>query len=164
MFFVITNLEHDVPHSNEDSSSQDLYAGSTAGELGCWVDSSITSIVQTGIEHSRVPDVAAYFGIGQSHDWCVQVVYITEFWAESIVFPSLHDRSLDSSDRPFNKLLALSSATMARRAIDYDLHTSILLKGARGIGKFTAATWVARQLGLHVLEVYFFHPFLFLCF
>ena len=83
--------------------------------------------------------------------------------AESIVLPSLHDHSLgDISDRPFNKLLALSSATMARRAIDYDLHTSILLKGARGIGKFTAATWVARQLGLHLLEVYFCHPFLLL--
>lgn len=68
--------------------------------------------------------------------------------------PSLSDRIReDSQNSPFGKLLALSSATMARRAIDYDLHTSILLKGARGIGKFTAATWVARQLGLHLLEV-----------
>lgn len=50
---------------------------------------------------------------------------------------------------------------MARRAADYDLHLSILLKGARGVGKFTVASWVAQRLGMHLLEVniakYFYH-------
>ena len=56
----------------------------------------------------------------------------------------------------FGKLFALSSATLARRAVDYDLHLSILLKGTRGIGKFTIATWVAQRLGMHHLEVNIF--------
>jgi peroxin-6 len=56
----------------------------------------------------------------------------------------------------FGKLLALSSATLARGAVDFDLHLSILLKGARGIGKFTIATWVAQRLGMHHLEVNIF--------
>lgn len=37
--------------------------------------------------------------------------------------------------------------------MDYDLYLSVLLKGPRGIGKFTVATWVARRLGMHLLEV-----------
>lgn len=53
----------------------------------------------------------------------------------------------------FGKLYALSSAAMARRAADYDLHLSILLKGVRGVGKFTVASWVAQRLGIHLLEV-----------
>ena len=54
---------------------------------------------------------------------------------------------------PFGKLYALSSAAMARRAVVYGLHFSILLKGARGVGKFTVASWVAQRLGIHLLEV-----------
>lgn len=53
----------------------------------------------------------------------------------------------------FGKLFELSSATLARHAVDYGLHLSVLLKGARGIGKFTVATWVAQRLGMHLLEV-----------
>jgi peroxin-6 len=45
---------------------------------------------------------------------------------------------------------------MARHAMDYGLHLSVLLKGARGIGKFTVATWVAQRLGMHLLEVNIF--------
>lgn len=37
--------------------------------------------------------------------------------------------------------------------MDYELHLSVLLKGARGIGKFTVAAWVAQSLGMHLFEV-----------
>ena len=57
------------------------------------------------------------------------------------------------ADSAFGKLFAFSSATLAQRAVDYDLRLSVLLKGARGIGKFTVATWVAQRLGMHLLEV-----------
>jgi peroxin-6 len=40
-----------------------------------------------------------------------------------------------------------------KNAAEYRLHLSMLLKGARGIGKCTAATWVARSLGMHLLDV-----------
>ena len=53
----------------------------------------------------------------------------------------------------FNRVFAISSATLARQAVDYNLPLSLLLKGARGTGKFTVANWVAQCLGMHLLEV-----------
>lgn len=53
---------------------------------------------------------------------------------------------------PFEKLVAISSAASTQHALDYKLEFSVLLKGARGAGKFTTACWVAERLGMHVLE------------
>jgi peroxin-6 len=66
VFFIITNVEHDVFSSN--ASTHDMYVGSAVGELGCWIDSTITRIIQTGVEHSRVPIVEVYMGIGTIHN------------------------------------------------------------------------------------------------
>lgn len=66
IFFVVTNLEHEVVNNSVIPSSEDNYLGSTVGELGCWIDSAITRVIQTGLEHSRIPDVVAYMGLGQS--------------------------------------------------------------------------------------------------
>jgi hypothetical protein len=38
-------------------------------------------------------------------------------------------------------------------ALTFDIPISALLKGSRGIGKFTTAVQVARRLGMHVFEV-----------
>lgn len=38
-------------------------------------------------------------------------------------------------------------------ALTFDIPISALLKGSRGIGKFTTAMQVARRLGMHVFEV-----------
>ena len=38
-------------------------------------------------------------------------------------------------------------------ALTFDIPISVLLKGSRGIGKFTTAMQVARRLGMHVFEV-----------
>lgn len=54
---------------------------------------------------------------------------------------------------PFSKIVALASASLSQRAVDYDLQLSFLLKGGRSIGKFTVASWVAQYLGLHLFEV-----------
>jgi peroxin-6 len=64
VFFVITNIEYDVLTKPDMNPSPDTYIGSTLGELGCWVVPSVTRIVQTGLEHSRVPDMTSYFGFG----------------------------------------------------------------------------------------------------
>lgn len=69
VYFIVTNLEHNVP-SRLDETSADMYVGSTVGELGCWVDPAVTRIVQTGVEHSRVPDVHSHLGIGVSPLLC----------------------------------------------------------------------------------------------
>lgn len=61
----MTNIEYDVM-ARPNSSVEDMYTGSVLGELGCWVDSSITRMVQTGVEHSRVPSVCSYMNIGWS--------------------------------------------------------------------------------------------------
>ena len=47
----------------------------------------------------------------------------------------------------------LVSASLIPSASDLDLSLTVLLKGARGIGKQTTARWVAQQLGIHILEV-----------
>lgn len=60
---------------------------------------------------------------------------------------------IPNQDTPFGKLLALSSAALNRRAVDYHLQLSILLQGARGVGKATVASWVAQRLGIHLFEV-----------
>jgi peroxin-6 len=64
VFFVITNVEHDAL-SNDATISQDIFMAATVGKLGCWVDTDTARMVQTGVEHSYVPDVAAYLGFGE---------------------------------------------------------------------------------------------------
>ncbi|KAF9466437.1 AAA-domain-containing protein [Collybia nuda] len=138
-FFCITNVEHDVL---KNDSSADVYLGSTVGELGCWVDPSITRLVQTGVEHSRVPDVGTYLKLDSMSP--------RAFYSMLVRQPHSY---LLGANAPFTKLVALSSAAFAQHAINYQLDLSVLLKGARGIGKFTTAAWVAQHLGIHLLEI-----------
>ncbi|KAM5535554.1 hypothetical protein V8D89_010721 [Ganoderma adspersum] len=133
VYFLVTNVEHSVVSHLGEMSSPDMYIGATVGELGCWVDTAITRMVQTGVEHSRVPDMGGYLSVAQR------------------VPPPLD--LVPSQDTPFGKLLALSSAALNRRAVDYHLQLSILLQGARGVGKATVAGWVAQRLGIHLFEV-----------
>jgi peroxin-6 len=65
VFFVITNIEHDIFLVDDESSSQNTYVGPPIGELGCWVDSAATQMVQIGLEHAWVPDVATCMGAGE---------------------------------------------------------------------------------------------------
>ncbi|KDR81364.1 hypothetical protein GALMADRAFT_239217 [Galerina marginata CBS 339.88] len=140
VFFKVTNIEYDVmPRSNP--SSQDIYNGSTLGELGCWVDTSITRMIQTGLEHSRVPSIRSYLNIDPAGRNTFSKLAAEEF------------PNLMGAGSPFSKILALASAGLSQRAVDYDLQLSFLLKGARGVGKFTVASWVAESLGLHLFEV-----------
>ncbi|KAI0350098.1 AAA-domain-containing protein [Trametes cingulata] len=133
VYFLVTNVEHSVPSHLGEMSSPDMYVGATVGELGCWVDPSATRMIQTGIEHSRVPDMGQYLGIVQK-------------------VPPPMDLTPDQ-DTAYGKLLKLASAALNRRAVDYHLQLSILLQGPRGVGKSTTASWVAQRLGIHLLEV-----------
>ncbi|KAI0747694.1 AAA-domain-containing protein [Daedaleopsis nitida] len=133
VYFTVTNVEHSVPSRLGDTASPDMYVSATVGELGCRVDTTVTRMVQTGIEHSRVPDMNHYLGSVQQ------------------VLPPA--KSLSDQDMPYGKLLALSSAALNRGAVDYHLQLSILLQGPRGVGKATVANWVAQRLGIHLLEV-----------
>jgi hypothetical protein len=133
--------------------------GSTVGELGCWVDPSVTRLIQTGLEHSRVPDVGAYVKLGK--DLGIRsILSLTTFLADSMSPKAFYSTLVKQTsshllgvDSAFAKLVALSSAALARNAIDYQLELSVLLKGARGTGKFTTVAWVSQHLGTHLLEV-----------
>ena len=67
----MTSIEYDVM-SKSSPPLQDLYTGSTLGELGCWIDTRITRMIQAGVEHARVPDVASYMQIGRVQDILVR--------------------------------------------------------------------------------------------
>lgn len=67
VFFLITNVEHDVMPRTGEISNRDAYLDSTMGELGCWIDPAVTRLIQTGVEHSRIPDVGTYFHPGKSY-------------------------------------------------------------------------------------------------
>jgi peroxin-6 len=66
VYFTVTNVEYDVVSTPTSSSGQDLYTGSAVGELGCWIDPNLTRIVQTGVEHARVPDTRRYYELGRA--------------------------------------------------------------------------------------------------
>ena len=64
VYFMITNVEYDVLEDISSEQSDDLYARGRMGELGCWIDPASTRIMQTGLEHSRIPDPGSYFDPG----------------------------------------------------------------------------------------------------
>ncbi|KAF9233934.1 hypothetical protein BU15DRAFT_66162 [Melanogaster broomeanus] len=47
----------------------------------------------------------------------------------------------------------LSNAMSLEEAVNFDLPVAILVAGARGAGKFSTATWIARQLRVHLVEI-----------
>lgn len=57
--------------------------------------------------------------------------------------------------RSFTQLLGLCQAVLMPEALTFDIPICMLLKGPRGIGKFTTAVQVARRLGMHIFEVSF---------
>lgn len=60
LFFLVINIEYGVVLGH-DARVPDTYVGASAGELGCWVDSESTRILQASNEQSDVP---GYWDIG----------------------------------------------------------------------------------------------------
>ncbi|KAH9063671.1 AAA-domain-containing protein [Lactarius deliciosus] len=134
IYFTVTNIECDPPSTNNALNPSDVHLGLSAGELGCWVDSAVTRLTQTGLEHARIPDVSG------------------------ILSPRGSDGSAPAgivrgNYRAHTQLLGLSQAALMPQALTFDIPISMLLKGSRGIGKFTTAMQVAQHLGMHVFEV-----------
>lgn len=63
-----------------------------------------------------------------------------------------------NGNTPVARILDLVSAAFLPNAVQYDLRLSVLLKGARGIGKQTAARWAAQETGIHLIEVRTSYP------
>ena len=60
---------------------------------------------------------------------------------------------------PASRLVEYVLASLRSGAGEYDLHLTVLLKGARGCGKRTVVRSVARHTGFHLLEVSRFSHF-----
>jgi len=148
IFFKVTNIEYEVMPQPEPFNP-DFYRSSTLGELGCWVDSTITRIIQAGLEHSRVPDTRSYMQLG-SHRFFFLVKKLNPVSEPTLC---LHQQSPPNPQGTLSKLFSLASAALSQRAVDYNLSLSFLLKGERGVGKFTIVSSVAQQLGYHISEV-----------
>lgn len=113
------------------------------GELGVFVDPDSTRIVQAGLEKARVPDVGSYFECDPSSPRAL-LSYLTSTLPPSPVL---------AASSPYAKLRSLISASLSRISLDCNLDTTFLVKGNRGVGKFTTVNWVAESLGVGVMEV-----------
>ncbi len=56
----MTNVDCDPPSINGALNPSDVHLGLSAGELGCWVDVTVTRVTQTGVEHARIPDASTF--------------------------------------------------------------------------------------------------------
>nr|CRX79136.1 hypothetical protein ls5930a1_00167 [Leucosporidium scottii]CRX79213.1 hypothetical protein ls5931a1_00041 [Leucosporidium scottii] len=138
VFFQITSLELSsslAPLRIEGGTSEEaLLDQLDAGELGCYVDPYATKLLQTGLERSLAPDVAGFLGIPDTAPI-------------STALNVLGDAT------PASRLLEYVQASLRKGASDYDLHLTVLVKGARGSGKRTVVRSIARKTGFHLLEL-----------
>ncbi|KAG0003724.1 peroxisomal assembly protein [Entomortierella chlamydospora] len=95
------------------------------------VDPSVTKMIQSGLEHSRVPPKLKRFG-------------------RSPAIPALDD---PSAPEAFSQLYQLVSSGLHPFSSKLGLNCTVLLHGARGIGKKTVVDWVADLAGIHLMEV-----------
>ncbi|KAF9532443.1 P-loop containing nucleoside triphosphate hydrolase protein [Crepidotus variabilis] len=128
VFFRVTNLDYDITVGQSDFEI-------ASGELGCWVDSNVTRIIQSGFDHTPVPNLR---------------LYPRQVGNRSAPLNNKHAMKLVDSKQRF---LDLASGIVSKYSADFRVNTTFLMEGGRGIGKFTAVEWVARTLGLHLLEI-----------
>ncbi|TFY65845.1 hypothetical protein EVG20_g5243 [Dentipellis fragilis] len=129
VYFSVTNIEVVSEAANDTGTTE-----ASLGELGCWVDPAMTRILQAGVANSRIPQLDV-------SDLCKERTH-----------HSTTPRTAENM-RARRVLSRLVLAALTRNAVTYDLPISVLIKGPRGIGKFTDAAAVAQQSGCHVLEV-----------
>lgn len=142
VFFYVTSLtpeltEPEAKEASNGSGIEDAWIREQArvGELGCVVDTTLTKMVQTGLSRMRVVDASAWLRI------------------ETDTPDNASGSPLTAAGSVYAKLLSLVEATLLPHAADYGLHLTALIKGARGSGKRTVARWVARQAGVHLIEL-----------
>ncbi|KAG2181260.1 hypothetical protein INT43_008843 [Umbelopsis isabellina] len=122
-YFQITSLEED---QRKDDEPHPAYFGA-----GRRISPSYTHMVQTGLEHSRVPvgDISRYHQLASQLPRC-------------------------QPDIPaYGHIFNLLSSSMHPLAKDLNLSCTVLVQGARGGGKSTVVKWVAEHVGVHVFEI-----------
>lgn len=150
VFFKITSLEvGSSQHKPNGSVPSDLEGKVLGGDFGAVIDPHVTKLVQTGIEHSVVPDVSVWAGVGKST--LVSIPLARRFNRNA---GDVSPRPAPADEAaPFTKLLSYVQAALRPGASEYDLHLTVLLIGARSSGKRTLARQVARAAGFHFFDV-----------
>ncbi|KAI1299511.1 peroxisomal assembly protein [Mortierella claussenii] len=115
IYFKLTHLED----SNQPNKHTQL------------VDPSVTKMIQSGLEHSRVPPRLKRN-------------------IRSPTIPALDD---PSAPQAFAQLYQLVSSGLHPFSSQLGLNCTVLLHGARGIGKRTVVDWVADLAGIHLMDV-----------
>ncbi|KAI9101308.1 AAA-domain-containing protein [Phlyctochytrium arcticum] len=105
--------------------------GTEGGSPTAWVDPAQTRIIQAGIVHSRVP-------IGERAYLGADTLPPPPPKGASSVYPKLH---------------ALFSTCLHPVSAALGLHCTVLLYGARGVGKRSIVKTAVETLGIHFIEV-----------
>ncbi|GJJ75905.1 peroxin-6 [Entomortierella parvispora] len=95
------------------------------------VDPTVTKMIQSGLEHSRVPPRLR----------------------RNARLPSIPALDDPSAPQAFAQLHQLVSSGLHPFSSKLGLNCTVLLHGARGIGKKTVVDWVADLAGIHIMEV-----------
>ncbi|KAG1826708.1 P-loop containing nucleoside triphosphate hydrolase protein [Suillus subaureus] len=124
--FVVDKVDYDPTSAVDDYCSHPQF---TRGDYGCFVDSQRTRIVQLGTQHKGSLDIHS----------C----------------NALPDTSARPGELPFmmDAMTRLSDAPRFKGAAEFGIWPLLLISGARGSGKFTMASSIARRLGIHIAEI-----------
>lgn len=155
VYFKVTDLRSELvapdtaangaAEGGRDEATRALGLQGKMGQLGCIVDPHVTKMVQTGVEHCRVVDCDRWLGV--TSDTPRLPTDFTNPELQKLVSP------LVSPSSPFSTLSSLLNATVQPNASRFNLHLSVLLKGARGCGKRTVTRWVAKSAGVQLVEL-----------
>ncbi|KAG2115312.1 P-loop containing nucleoside triphosphate hydrolase protein [Suillus discolor] len=124
--FVVDKVDYDPTSAVDEYCSHPQFS---RGDYGCFIESQHTQIVQLGIQHKGIPDI---------HN-C----------------NAFQNASARSGESPFtmDAMIRLSDAPRFKGAAEFGVWPLLLISGARGSGKFTMASSVARRLGIHIVEI-----------
>lgn len=124
--FVVDKVDCDPTSAVDDYCSHPQFA---RGDYGCFVDSRCTRIVQLGTQQKGLLDIPS----------C----------------DALYSASARPGELPFamDAMTGLSDAPRFKGAAEFGIWPLLLISGARGSGKFTMASSIARRFGIHVVEI-----------
>lgn len=122
--FIVDKVDYDPTGAVDNYCSHPQFS---RGDYGCFVEPQRTRIVQLGTQHKGLPDSCN----------------------------SLQSASARPGELAFtmDAMTRLSDAPRFKGAAEFGIWPLLLISGARGSGKFTMASSIARRLGIHITEI-----------
>ncbi|RUS17939.1 P-loop containing nucleoside triphosphate hydrolase protein [Endogone sp. FLAS-F59071] len=141
VYFKITSVEADALSANGNTNGSSRHHPSYYGYGRC-VDPAATKMVQTGLEHSRVPPG---LGVGR---WVTEKNGVSTI---SSMPPTPTNRAYYNDS--YATLHDFVSSCLHPLSVSLELSCTVLLHGPRGVGKRTMIRWVVERCGVHLVEV-----------